>query len=59
MQPGAEVTFATVVESARRRGESAIGFRRRDDADQPRSTASCSTRAGPGSCGWTRATASS
>ncbi|MEU8076410.1 hypothetical protein AB0B31_13280 [Catellatospora citrea] len=35
VQPGAEVTFATVVESARRRGESAIGYRRRDDADQP------------------------
>lgn len=35
VQPGAEVTFATVVESARRRGESAIGYRVHDDADQP------------------------
>ncbi|MEV4410381.1 hypothetical protein [Catellatospora sp. NPDC049609] len=35
VQPGAEVTFATVVESARRRGESAIGYRTRREADQP------------------------
>ncbi|GAA2365712.1 lipoprotein [Catellatospora methionotrophica] len=35
VQPGAEVTFATVVESARRRGESAIGYRSHDNADQP------------------------
>ena len=33
VQPGAEVTFATVVESARRRGESAIGYRSHGGAD--------------------------
>lgn len=35
VQPGAEVTFATVVESARRRGESAIGYRSHAAADVP------------------------
>ena len=33
--PGASVTFATVVEAARRRGEVAIGFRLADGAYDP------------------------
>jgi hypothetical protein len=32
IKPGVEVNFATVVEAARRRGETAIGFRRQSEA---------------------------
>jgi voltage-gated potassium channel Kch len=32
VRPGAEVTFATVIEAAHRRGETAIGFRRQNEA---------------------------
>ncbi|WP_433351657.1 CASTOR/POLLUX-related putative ion channel [Microtetraspora malaysiensis] len=35
VRPGAEANFATVIESGRRRGEVAIGYRRGRDSDEP------------------------